>query len=125
MGVDFVSRKSRPFVCNHMSAKNPKKPAVAKLVPAVPPSPPTADADDMSLEAPIQPVLEELKAFYESILPPDVAEDWHLATTLYLETHPIMQERLQAMRSRRIEKSATVPTAKPSATAEAKRAGHQ
>ncbi len=45
----------------------------------------------------MRPLLEELRAVLEALLPPDMASDWLLAIELYLTTHPLMRERLHVI----------------------------
>ena len=97
--VDFLSTSAKTFVCTSMTSKNANHPEPAP--------------EEMSLDAPVEPLLEELRAFYAAFLPPELAEDSFLATALYLTTHPVMEERLHAMLGRRIEQSATLPIEKP------------
>lgn len=75
------------------------------------PAPPPMDAAS-------ERILEDVRALCEELLPPDhatsaTAEDWYLATATYLETHPLMQERVHALRSKELDESGVVPVAAP------------
>ena len=112
-----------------MSSKKSKPGVVAAL--PIPPATTAGAIEEDSLEAPIRPVLEEIRALCEAILPPDMAADTLLAVELYVTTHPQMRERLHAMLARRIKESAelgappaSAEAASPEATAP-KRAGRR
>lgn len=89
--------------------KSKKLAAISAPTPT--PVPPPEDAAS-------ERILEEVRALCEELLPADregaaSAEDWYLASAAYLETHPLMQERLHALRSKQLDESGMVPVAAP------------
>ena len=102
--VDLLSAETGSIGITSMSIKKPKPGVVAAL--PVPPATTPAPTEEDSLEAPIKPVLDELRALYEAVLPPDMAADSMLATELYLTTHPGNRERLHAILAKRMKHTA-------------------
>lgn len=102
--VDLLSAETRSIGITYMSIKKSKPGVVAALPIAAATAPEPVEHD--TLEAPVRPLLDEMRAFYEAILPPDMAADWHEATELYITTHPVHRERLHAMLAKRMKQSA-------------------
>ena len=99
--VDFLSARGLGFGIPSMSS-TPKPPA------GNPGPENSADPGSDALDAPVRPLIDEVRALCDALLPADLAADTALATDLYLTTHPLMQERLYSMLSQRLGESAAV-----------------
>lgn len=71
--------------------------------------PKPVEPKEETLESPLEPLLEEVHAFCQELVPASHAEDFELAVRLYLETHPVMRERLHVLRAQMQGQSASVP----------------
>jgi len=109
-----------------MGIKKSKPGVVAAL--EIPAATAPGPVDHDTLEAPVRPLLDEMRAFYEAILPADMAADWHVATELYVTTHPVHRERLHAMLAKRMKQSAELgapPDPKDAAVSPERKAGRR
>ncbi len=68
------------------------------------------DAGPVDGDQEIARIMDEITAFIRAYIPAAEQEDFELAIWLYLETHPVMRERVQALRSIGVDRSGARPT---------------
>lgn len=86
----------------------PRRPALLNEEPIEP-----ARERDRMMAAIAMPVLDEVAAFGEAFLPAGEREDFELATALYVETHPVMRERLYDVLAHTVADSGAIAIDEP------------
>lgn len=91
----------------------PLRPRPVSIAPQ-PPEPPEPKEPPTEPDELMEVLLAEIRSLCEAQLPQMVREDVELAAMVFLETHPVMRERLDALRARRMNQSDTLAVRKSS-----------